>query len=366
MLSFLPSYSSASVLLLIALFILGIIFLSFGSNTLLKGGKKFAQILAMKEYTIGLTLVALSTSMPEFFVSIKAATSGLPSIAFTNVVGSNIFNTMFIYALLLLFLKGKTKVNLWNLLALTVLSSVLVFYVFLGTIPRYLGIILLSLLPVYVWMQLRIKDPLQMPQGQELPPSQLAQDQLAQGQSSEVHKAHVQTQTQVQTTPLKKLLICLRSLFYMGLGTMLLYLGSELFLNSSLELGARIGISQRILGLVVISIGTGLPELFVTLATLFSILMAKHKGTAGSSFTELGEGNLLGSNIINILLIVGCSAILNPIHSLALLRTDILMLLLSNVALFVLLSKRKSKQHVLGILLLIVYAGYLVFLFHNN
>lgn len=297
----------------------GLILLILGGNWLLKSAVALSLKLEIPKIVIGMTIVSFATSAPELIVSVNAAINGASDLALGNVVGSNIANISLILGITLLFgsievQRGFYKVD-WPVMMLT---SILLF-LFLNDdkiINQYEGIIFISLLIVFLIFLLRFQKNAVI---DELPEDD-------------------------ETLPLYKIV------FFLAIGGVGLWGGSELLINGAISLAKDFGVSERVIGITVVSVGTSIPELA---ASIIAILK-KEKA--------ISLGNLVGSNIFNNLGVLGITAIITPIQVVdqKFLTNDIFWML--GIALLILplvfLPKGLRLNWIDGIILLIVYSGF--------
>lgn len=294
-----------------------------GGEFLVAGAAKLARRLGMSALLIGLTVVAFGTSMPEFFVSIKAMFSGHGDIMFGNVVGSNIANiglvlavSAILYPLTVQFSRLRQEFVL-----LIVASLVLAGAVYFGFFPRVLGGGFVLSLIIYTFFSYRAEH-----RQKKLRDANSGSDSLPQ------HSL---------------LLIAVLALA----GLALMWLGSNYFIDGAVELARFFGLSELVIGLSVAAVGTSLPEL----ASSISAVRKRE--------TDILVGNILGSNIFNILFVMGSTAVLRPFglpHN-ALMRDIPVMLGFAVILVPICFFKREiSRGH--GLALLVAYCGYIYFL----
>jgi len=305
----------------------GLVLLALGGEGLIRGSVRVARRLGLSELLIGLTLVGFGTSFPELVTSIDAALRGSPGIALGNVVGSNISNVLLIFALAVLirpiaFYPAATGRDAVLGVAVSVLLAALA--IAFGELDRWLGAMLAGLLVVYmasVWRVERIGRP---------------------AVTVRVGKPHA-------GDPAPKALWPSAAIAFGGLG--LVVFGADLLVKGAVA-GARIaGISETVIGLTVVAIGTSLPELVATLA-------AALRGRADVAF-----GTIVGSNIYNILGILGVTALIHPIAMPADIGfVDWAVLVGSSMVLLVLVFTGVRAKRYEGSLLLTAYCGYIAYL----
>jgi cation:H+ antiporter len=301
-----------------ALLVLGLVILLAGGKYLVDGASAVALDLGWSPGLIGLTVVAFGTSAPELLVSINAALKGTSDIALGNVIGSNIANLTLILgisAVMLPIILHKSVLKMDYLSALG--SSILFFFMaYNGLISRFEGIILIILLVglnYYFFLKLRT----------------VAEE----GQSQ---------QEDIKRIPVWK------GIVLVILGIFGLYLGSELMVSNAITISQALGVSERIIGVTVIAIGTSLPEL----AT--SIIAAINKKT------DIALGNILGSNIMNVLAIIGITSLISPISVAPIfLEQDFIWMMGITLLLFPILKTRLTVSRWEGGLLLAMYGFYL-------
>lgn len=325
---------------LFGLFVLGIIILVYGSKYILLGASNLARIFHISEYIIGITVVAISTSLPEFFVSVEAAKKGVSVISLANVVGSNIFNIVLIFMLLCLFAKGLLKIKIITILLLSLLNiSILIMSLFnISPIPSVVGGGYLFGLLMYFYWELRHSK-------------------------RNVVKTQVTSQYSVQYS--NKFVFSGISVILLLLGVVMLYIGAEVFLNSIRIIGVRIGIPNSVMGIIFVALGTSLPELMVTITVLVQMtdgFSRKSKGCS-ANIQDMAEGNLIGSNLINILGVLGLTATFHPIIGISQLLFDIVVMTIAIFILLLLVFQKKHLQKLTGILLLVVLVLYLGYIY---
>lgn len=302
----------------LALTLLGLLSLFFGAEVLIKGASRLALWLGIKPVIVGLTIVAFGTSAPEAIVSIFAAFEGQPDIAVGNVVGSNIFNIAFILGLSALVRPLKVdSLSLRREMPFVVGSAVLLGLTgrdgFLGRVD---GMILLSVFALFLWFCFLNKNA-------DVERGSQPQDQ---GRGSG---------TWLQT----------------GGGLFLLVLGAKLFLTGSVGMARAFGISELLIGLTLVAAGTSLPEL----AT--SVIAAFRKQD------DISIGNISGSNIFNILFILGLAALVHPIAiDLPFITRDIPLMIFLSLVMLPIMKTGFVISRPEGAFLVLCYIGYMLLL----
>lgn len=313
--------------------LLGAVLLSVGANFLTDGASAIAKRLKVSEFLIGATIVAVGTSMPELVVSVMSALNGQSDVSIGNVVGSNIFN---VYAILgvtaIVSPLALTCENVRRDIPLCLVASLLLCALALdatlwggesNVLSRWNGVLLLVCYGAFLWYMIR--------SGRNVDtPSTATTDTAA--------------TTKGESLPLAIVKVVA------GLGG--LVWGSDLFLDGSIDLARRAGLSEAVIGIVLVAAGTSLPEFF---ASFVSALKGK---------TEIAIGNILGSNIANILLILGTSATITPLRLGGITVVDMLVMLSAVVA--VMLSAytlgRKKIDRIEGVVFLAIYVIYTLWL----
>ena len=301
----------------IPLIVLGCVALIKGAGWLVDGASGLAKKYGISDIVIGLTVVAFGTSMPEFVVNMVAVGQGNTEIAITNVLGSNIINTFVILGVTALICSISSQRQSrrfdipWSALgALLVLAIVTC----VGFMPRITGAILLVFFAFYLW------------------------------QTFKHAKTSNSDENYTPMSPKKSLLLIL-------VGLLLLVVGGEFIVKSATNIAQSLGVSDAIIGLTVVALGTSLPELATS-------CMAAMKGNC-----DIALGNVIGSNIFNIFFILGTSASVMPLPGYQGLQMDAIMAALGSILVlgFVYLNKSREIKRWHGAILLLVYGGYLTY-----
>lgn len=306
----------------------GLLLLFGGGDFLVRGAVAVAKRLGVSPLVIGLTLVGFGTSMPELVASIKAALNDAPAIAVGNVIGSNIAN--------ILLILGTAAVITPMYCARTALmrdGGVLLFasllllpFAFSGELGRLAGIVFLCLLLAYTLGSYYI-------------------DRLGRDGAAALHEAEA-----ASVEPLSGPLWKASAITLVGIAGVLY--GASLLVDGAIELAADLGISQAVIGLSVVAIGTSLPEL----AAAIMAAVRRH--------TDIAFGNVVGSNIFNILGILGTTAIVKPLSvPQEMLDFDLWAMLAATVLMLIAAFSGRRLIRGEGALFLVLYAGYLWLLF---
>lgn len=317
----------------IFLLILGLALILGGANFLTDGSAALAQRFRVPEFIVGLTIVAVGTSTPELVVSVLSAAAGNSDVAIGNIVGSNIFNVFLILGVCALIAPlpltgGNIRRDLPFLTAVSVLLLLLTSDRLLGlgevdAIGRIDGIVMLLLYIALIRYTIR----------------------------AERRTAAQATQTTQTEKPQRSKSLWL-IVVMIGGGLAGLVFGGELFLDSATAIARALGVSESVIAITLVAGGTSLPELA---SSVVSLLKGK---------SEMALGNVIGSNIANILLILGLSATIHPLTLGGITRIDLLTVLLSSVLLFVtaFTFRRKAVDRWEGAIFLVIYALYIGYL----
>lgn len=298
------------------LLIAGFILLIKGADFFVDGSSSIARALKVPSIVIGLTLVSMGTSAPEAAVSITAGFAGNSDISLGNVIGSNIFNLLSVIGCAALFQaipmqKGILKRDL----PVNILSTVLLLVMMLdGRISRLEGLLLLAGLISYMVMLVR---------------------GALQNRSQEVPRG-------ILPVPLR--------LLYVVLGLAAIVLGGQLVVNNASVIARHFGMSDTLVGLTIVAIGTSLPELVTS-------IMAARKGDSG-----IALGNAIGSCIFNFLFIVGIASFLAPITVDMNLVVDMILLIIVNILIYIFCKTDNKISRMEGVVLVALYVGYTAYI----
>ena len=310
----------------ILILLAGLLLILFGANYLVDGSSSIAKKFGLSEFIIGLTIVGIGTSTPEMVVSFLSAFQGKADMAIGNIVGSNIFNTMMILGVTALITPlAITKSTLKRDIPLNILVTVLLIVLGMNftlfgkgqdQLCRLDGILLLGIFAWYMWKSFR-------------------SDNADNNEESDI---------KTYSTGI--------SIFLILAGLAGLVIGGRLFVNSATELARLFGVSDKFIAITIMAAGTSMPELATS-------VVAALKGRG-----QLALGNILGSNISNILLILGGSALIQPLSFGGMTYVDLGALLACS--LFILFSAyafRKGKlDRFEGVMLLLMESGYMWYL----
>ena len=311
----------------IGLGVAGVVLLYFGAEFLIRGGVAVARRLKVSPLLIGLTLVAFGTSAPELVVSIQAALNDSGDIAVGNVIGSNICNIALILGLCAVLRPVATNEKLFKLDMPLMIGSALLFSVFYRLDGRginfWQGAVLFTILVAYlVWSVYQDKKS--------------GSGELAAAAEEEAGE--------------KPVAIPFALLMFIG-GLAGLILGAKSFVSSAIFFAKAMGVSQAVIGLTIVAIGTSLPELATSVVAII-------KGER-----DIAVGNVVGSNIFNILVIMGVAPMVSDLHAPNVSMIDLGVMIFCSVVLFPLMYTGKRISRGEGAFLLLVYVAYTVWLF---
>lgn len=275
------------MILNILFIVIGIVLVLWGADRLTDGAVAVAEKMKMPQIVIGLTIVAMGTSMPEFCVSLISALKGTSDLAVGNIVGSNIFNTLLIVgvsALVAPMSIMKTTVRKDIPLAL-VASALLLIMCLDGDISRIDAAILFVMFLIFMYITLR----------------------GAKAQGTDLEEKE------------KKPMATWLSVVWILVGLACLIGGSNLFVDGATAVATKLGVSEAVIGLTIVAGGTSLPELATS-------VVSARKGNSG-----IAIGNVLGSNVFNILAILGLTGVISPMTLKGITMTDLSMMVISSL-----------------------------------
>ena len=312
----------ASILLQVVLLIVGFVFLIKGSDFFVDGSSSIASLLKIPTIIVGLTIVAFGTSAPEAAVSITSSLTGNNAMAVSNVIGSNLFNILMVIGIAALFgdlLMEKSVLNkdLPFLVGITILFTV---FIFIGwNISNIEGIILLLILIAYV-----------------------------------IYLVKSAKKSENANLVEKPKLSLPKSIIFIIVGLAGIILGGDLVVNSASDIAIALGMSETLVGLTIVAIGTSLPELVTSLTAL-------KKGE-----NQLVIGNVIGSNIFNILFVLGASTAINTIPIKSDMIIDVLFMVAVTVLCFIFGKTQDKYDKKEGIVLVALFIIYMAFAILRN
>jgi len=310
------------------LFIIGFVLLIKGADFLVDGASAIARRFEISDLVIGLTVVAFGTSTPELFVNIIASAKGNTDIAIGNVLGSNIANVFLILGVSsLIYPLSVTKGTVWKEIPLSLLAAIVLGFMAndhlidnsnFSSLTRIDGLIFLCFFTIFLYYSYSI--------------------------AREIDGMEQLVQVEQQTLA--------KSLLWVCVGLVGLTLGGKWIVDGAIVITQNLGMSESLIGLTVVAVGTSLPEL----AT--SAVAAYRRNV------EIAVGNVVGSNIFNVFFVLGISSILKPLPFQARNNLDIGVVILSSLLLFLFMftGKKRSLDRWEGAVFLVLYAAYIVFL----
>lgn len=303
--------------------IIGIVIVLMGADKLTEAASSLARGMKIPEIVIGLTIVSMGTSAPELFVSLTSALQHTPDMALGNVIGSNIFNTLLIVgcaAIVAPMTIAHTTVS--KDIPFSLLASALLVVLCMDdfssvqitghVLSRTDGVVLLLCLALFMWLTYRVA-----------------------------------MRNRKETTVAPPSMPWWRAVLWMALGLGALVLGSDLFVSSASDLAVSLGMSQAVVGLTIVAGGTSLPELATS-------VVAAYRGRSA-----IAIGNVIGSNVLNILAILGITAVISPLHISGITPIDLGLLLGSVALLWLFCFTKYTVARWEGWLLTLIFGAYM-------
>lgn len=320
-----------SVPFAVVLLIIGFVFLVKGADAFVEGCSSIARRYHVPSLIIGMTIVAMGTSLPETAVSVTAAVTGNNALAVSNAVGSNIFNLMVVVGACTLFTSVTVQINTLKIdFPISILCAVLL--LILGAAGMSLGhidgVVFIILFLAFILYMIRSA---QTSREKNVEPGVEEEEYLLEAE-------------EIQEMSMGK------SVIYIILGAVAIAVGSDWVVDGACTVAAAIGISQTLIGLTVVAFGTSLPELVT------SIVAAK-KGEV-----DMALGNVIGSNIFNILMVLGIAAAISPVAFLTENIIDIAVLIVFSVIGWIMAWTKRELNRKEGIIMLLLYAVYVVYI----
>ena len=293
--------------------LVGFVMLIKGADIFVDGSSNIAKRFGIPSIIVGLTIVAMGTSAPELSVSVQSALAGMNDISIGNVVGSNIFNLLVVLGMSSII--GKLKITDYKNVIMMLLSSLIILLCsFNGQLTRSEGIVLLLIFAGYIFNLVlkAIKD-------------------------------NNKTEENENVKPLFTTIVsCI-------IGLIAIVWGGDLVVESASAIAQQLGMSQNLIGLTIVAIGTSLPELVTS-------VVATKKGEL-----DIATGNVIGSNIFNLLLIIGASVAINPMVVSTVAIIDIIFMVATIILFIILTGKNESLDKVKGIPLILIYVAYIIY-----
>lgn len=300
----------------------GLFILIVGGSFLVKGASRIAFRFRISPLVIGVTIVAFGTSAPELLISVQSALAGSPDLAMGNVVGSNICNLALVLGIMSIISPVKVHSDSIKIDWPMTMGSSILLYILVrgGEVSTYEGVFFILILVVYTIFIIRRSRRVNFAQALEL-------------ETTEGLK--------------NKATSILTDVFIIAVGCLGLYYGSEWFVGGAQDLAMILGVNERVIGITVLAIGTSLPE-------LVTAVVAAYKNE-----TDIAIGNLMGSNIFNILSILGITSIIKEIRvSEIIIHVDIIWMLGITLLVLPFMLYKRTIFRIEGLVLLLIYAYY--------
>ena len=350
----------------IVLLVLGVIIVLKGADWLTDGAVNIATRFGVSQMVIGLTIVAMGTSMPEFCVSMVSALKGTPDLAVGNVVGSNTLNTLLIVgcsALVAPIMVKRSSVKR-DIPFAVVASLLMLIFCLDGAIGRVDAAVLFAGFCLFMFVTLKYAKTTEGPAASvatngaatataisEASTSQASSSEASSSETSAPEASSSETSapkaSQASGTSMLKAVVML------VVGLLCLIAGSNMFVDNASFVASSLGVSDAVIGLTIVAGGTSLPEL----AT--SMVSAK-KGNS-----DIAIGNVIGSNVFNILMIIGITGLVKPMHIAGITTLDLIMMLASMLLMWFFCRTTYKVKRWEGAVLTIVYLAYLTWLVMN-
>lgn len=315
------------MLLNLIFIIVGIVLVLWGADRLTEGSVAVAERMNIPQIVIGLTVVAMGTSMPEFCVSLISALKGTPDLAVGNVVGSNIFNSLFIVGITATIAPmAILRATVMKDIPFALVASVILMMMCLdGRIGRIDAAVLFSLFMIFMFMTLK---------------------------SAKINKQELEEENKLAEKALKSVpkMSPAMSVVWILAGLAWLIGGSTLFVEGASKLATSLGVSEAVVGLTIVAGGTSLPELATS-------IVSARKGSSG-----IAIGNVLGSNVFNILGILGVTGLICPMQLQGITDTDLSMLVISMIMIWFFSFTKYIIERWEGLILSATFIGYIAYL----
>ena len=366
----------------IVLLVLGVIIVLKGADWLTDGAVNIATRFGVSQMVIGLTIVAMGTSMPEFCVSMVSALKGTPDLAVGNVVGSNTLNTLLIVgcsALVAPIMVKRSSVKR-DIPFAVVASLLMLLFCLDGAIGRVDAAVLFAGFCLFMFVTLKYAKTTEGPAAavatsgaamataaaastsvSETPTSQTSAPEASTSQASSSEASSSETsapeasssETSAQKASQVSGTSMLKAVVMLVVGLLCLIAGSNMFVDNASFVASSLGVSDAVIGLTIVAGGTSMPEL----AT--SMVSAK-KGNS-----DIAIGNVIGSNVFNILMIIGITGLVKPMHIAGITTLDLIMMLASMLLMWFFCRTTYKVKRWEGAVLTIIYLAYLTWLIMN-
>lgn len=343
----------------IVLLVLGVIIVLKGADWLTDGAVNIATRFGVSQMVIGLTIVAMGTSMPEFCVSMVSALKGTPALAVGNVVGSNTLNTLLIVgcsALVAPIMVKRSSVKR-DIPFAVVASLLMLLFCLDGAIGRVDAAVLFAGFCLFMFVTLKYAKTTEehaasvATMGAAMATAAAASTSVSEASTS--HTSAPKASTSQPSAPEASVASMLKAVVMLVVGLLCLIAGSNMFVDNASFVASSLGVSDAVIGLTIVAGGTSLPEL----AT--SMVSAK-KGNS-----DIAIGNVIGSNVFNILMIIGITGLVKPMHIAGITTLDLIMMLASMLLMWFFCRTTYKVKRWEGAVLTIVYLAYLTWLVMN-
>ena len=294
------------------LLIIGFIMLIKGADWFVDSASFIAKKFGIPSIIVGMTIVAMGTSAPEFSVSLQSSIAGMNDMSIANVVGSNIFNLLVVLGVSAMF--GKLKITKYRDVQMTLAVSILLMSFAIGGYLSIIeGLILLCAFVTYIILMIKERD---------------------------------KTEIVEEVSNNRPMFLSI----ILGIAGLLgIIAGGNFVVDAASEIAISLGMSENLVGLTIVAIGTSLPELITS-------VMAMKKGE-----NDIAVGNVLGSNIFNMLLIVGSAAAINPMTVSLFSMIDLMFIIVTLLIFIALTYKKQEVNKWNGIIFIIIYVSYIIY-----
>ena len=320
--------------------IVGFFLLIKGADIFVSGASNISKKLGIPSVIVGLTIVSLGTSAPELAVSAISSLEGSNEIAVGNVLGSNLFNTLMVLGVTTIIMaltikKSEVKRDFSINILVTILLLLLTFTTLLGGKDNYISrldgiVLLIGCISYITYLILSVKK-------------------------GKVSSENVQEELALEST---NEISIFKSIFKLVIGVAGIVIGGQIVVDSATSIATSLGMSEKLVGLTIVAIGTSLPELVTS-------VVAAIKGEE-----DIALGNILGSNIFNILLIIGLSSAISPIAVSSNLIFDFVFLIVVTLIIGIMIFANKSEEKRFGkkegIILVVFYVIYMIYIIIRN
>lgn len=315
------------MLLNLGFIFIGVTLVLWGADKLTDGSVAIAQKMRVSQVIIGLTVVAMGTSMPEFSISLVSALKGTSDLAIGNVIGSNIINSLFIVGVSAMFSPILiTPITIKKDIPFALVSSVvLMMLCYDGMIGRIDAGIIFAMFIIFMIKTL--------------------QEAKSDVKIDKANSKSIISENIISEKQHKKIWV---SVIWIIVGLLCLILGSNLFVSGAVKVASSLGVSDAIIGLTIVAGGTSLPELATS-------VVAARKGDSG-----IAIGNVIGSNIFNILAILGVTGLIHPMLLQGITMFDLSIMVISMILIWFLSFTKYTIERWEGFCLIVVFIGYMV------